>query len=51
MTLVAVAVVYIIQRCCCRGLFFNVPLLVFWILLGLLCIGAGKVRVCTIMPI
>ena len=27
-----------------NGLFFNVPLLVVWILLGLLCIGAGKVR-------
>lgn len=26
------------------GLLFNVPLLVVWILLGLLCIGAGKVR-------
>lgn len=26
------------------GLFFNVPLLVVWIMLGLLCIGAGKVR-------
>ncbi len=26
------------------GLFFNVPLLVMWILLGVLCIGAGKVR-------
>jgi AmpE protein len=26
------------------GLFFNVPLLVVWILLGVLCIGAGKVR-------
>ncbi len=26
------------------GLFFNVPLLVVWILISLLCIGAGKVR-------
>ena len=26
------------------GLFFNVPLLVVWILLGVLCIVAGKVR-------
>lgn len=43
MTLVAVAVVYIIQRLL-QGQLFNVPLLVFWILLGLLCIGAGKVR-------
>ncbi len=43
MTLVAVAVVYLIQRLL-QGQLFNVPLLVFWILLGLLCIGAGKVR-------
>ena len=43
MTLVAVAVVYIIQRLL-QGQLFNIPLLVFWILLGLLCIGAGKVR-------
>lgn len=27
-----------------RPRFFNVPLLVLWILLGVLCIGAGKVR-------
>ena len=27
-----------------EGLFFNVPLLVVWILIGLLCIGAGVVR-------
>lgn len=27
-----------------QGLFFNVPLLVFWIALGVLCIGAGQVR-------
>lgn len=27
-----------------QGLFFNVPLLVFWILVGLLCFGAGKAR-------
>lgn len=43
MTTVAVAVVYITQRLL-QGQLFNVPLLVFWILLGLLCIGAGKVR-------
>ena len=43
MTVVAVAVVYVIQRLL-QGQLFNVPLLVFWILLGLLCIGAGKVR-------
>ncbi len=34
MTLVAVAVVYIIQRLL-QGQLFNIPLLVFWILLGL----------------
>ncbi|MBJ3813427.1 beta-lactamase regulator AmpE [Shimwellia pseudoproteus] len=27
-----------------QGLLFNLPLLVFWVLVGLLCIGAGKVR-------
>ncbi|MBR7476015.1 beta-lactamase regulator AmpE, partial [Klebsiella pneumoniae] len=27
-----------------QGQLFNIPLLVFWILLGLLCIGAGTVR-------
>jgi len=27
-----------------QGLFFNVPLLVFWIALGVLCMGAGQVR-------
>ena len=43
MTAAAAAVVYVIQRLL-QGQLFNVPLLVFWILLGLLCIGAGKVR-------
>lgn len=43
MTAVAMVVVYLIQRAL-DGLLFNVPLLVFWILLGLLCIGAGRVR-------
>ena len=43
MTVAAAAVVFIIQRLL-QGQLFNVPLLVFWILLGLLCIGAGKVR-------
>lgn len=33
----------IIQRLL-QGQLFNIPLLVFWILLGSLCIGAGKVR-------
>ncbi|GHD93645.1 beta-lactamase regulator AmpE [Pseudocitrobacter faecalis] len=43
MTAVAMVVVFLIQRSL-DGLLFNVPLLVFWILLGLLCIGAGRVR-------
>lgn len=43
MAAVAMVAVYIIQRLL-HGVLFNVPLLVFWILLGLLCIGAGKVR-------
>lgn len=43
MTIVAMAVVGIIQRAL-SGVLFNVPSLIFWILLGLLCIGAGRVR-------
>jgi AmpE protein len=43
MTLVAMVIVYLIQRVL-FGVLFNVPLLVVWILIGLLCIGAGKVR-------
>ncbi len=43
MTIAAMAVVGIIQRVL-DGLLFNVPQLIFWILLGLLCIGAGRVR-------
>lgn len=43
MTLVAMALVGIIQRAL-SGVLFNVPSLIFWILLGLLCIGAGRVR-------
>lgn len=43
MTVVAMAVVFILLRGL-QGVLFNVPLLVVWILLGLLCIGAGKVR-------
>ncbi len=43
MTAVAMLVVFLCLRAL-YGLFFNVPLLVFWILLGLLCIGAGVVR-------
>lgn len=43
MTIVAMAIVWLLTRAL-HGLLFNVPLLVVWILLGLLCIGAGKVR-------
>lgn len=43
MTFIVMAVVGIVQRAL-EGVLFNVPLLVFWILLGLLCIGAGRVR-------
>ena len=43
MTAAAMLVVFLCLRAL-YGLFFNVPLLVFWILLGLLCIGAGVVR-------
>ncbi|MGL4723332.1 MAG: beta-lactamase regulator AmpE [Scandinavium sp.] len=43
MTIIAMAIVWVLTRAL-HGLLFNVPLLVVWILLGLLCIGAGKVR-------
>ena len=43
MTIVAMVIVGIIQRAL-EGVLFNVPLLLFWIPLGLLCIGAGRVR-------
>ncbi|MCS2160752.1 beta-lactamase regulator AmpE [Scandinavium sp. H11S7] len=43
MTVIAMAIVYVLQRAL-LGVLFNVPLLVMWILIGLLCIGAGKVR-------
>jgi len=43
MAVVAMLVAFLILQAL-EGLFFNVPLLVVWILLGLLCIGAGKVR-------
>lgn len=44
MTLVAMVVVFLLQRVL-HGVLFNVPLMVVWILIGLLCIGAGKVRI------
>ncbi|WP_312269960.1 beta-lactamase regulator AmpE [Pseudescherichia sp.] len=43
MAAVAMLVTFLLLRAL-YGLFFNVPLLVVWIMLGLLCIGAGKVR-------
>ena len=43
MTVLAMLIVFLCIRAL-QGIFFNVPLLVFWILLGLLCIGAGQVR-------
>lgn len=43
MTILAMLIVFLCVRAL-QGIFFNVPLLVFWILLGLLCIGAGQVR-------
>ncbi|MCX8984120.1 beta-lactamase regulator AmpE [Citrobacter portucalensis] len=43
MTLIAMGVTFLLLRAL-HGLLFNVPLLVAWILIGLLCIGAGKAR-------
>jgi Membrane protein required for beta-lactamase induction len=43
MTVLAMLVTFLILRAL-QGMFFNVPLLVVWILIGVLCIGAGKVR-------
>lgn len=43
MTVAIMLVTFLLLRAL-YGLFFNVPLLVAWILLGLLCIGAGKAR-------
>lgn len=43
MTLIAMGVTFLLLRAL-QGLLFNVPLLVAWILIGLLCIGAGKTR-------
>ncbi|MCE0826472.1 beta-lactamase regulator AmpE [Buttiauxella sp. A2-C2_NF] len=43
MTALCMLVVFLCIRAL-HGLFFNVPLLVFWIALGVLCIGAGQVR-------
>jgi Membrane protein required for beta-lactamase induction len=43
MAAIAMAIVYVLEKVL-YGILFNVPLLLMWILLGLLCIGAGKVR-------
>lgn len=43
MALIAMGVTFLLLRAL-QGLLFNVPLLVAWILIGLLCIGAGKTR-------
>ena len=43
MTLIAMGVTFLLLRAL-HGLLFNVPLLVAWIIIGLLCIGAGKAR-------
>ncbi|WP_342322201.1 beta-lactamase regulator AmpE [Kosakonia sp. BYX6] len=43
MTVLVMLVAFLILRAL-LGLFFNVPLLVVWVMIGLLCIGAGKVR-------
>lgn len=44
MTAIAMVVTFLLLQAL-KGLLFNVPTLVVWILLGVLCIGAGKVRV------
>ncbi|POT55933.1 regulatory signaling modulator protein AmpE [Citrobacter amalonaticus] len=43
MAIIAMLVAFLLLRAL-EGLLFNVPTLVAWILIGLLCIGAGKVR-------
>lgn len=43
MTLIAMVIVFLLQRAL-TGLLFNIPLLIMWVLVGVLCIGAGKVR-------
>lgn len=43
MTLVAMAIIALCLLAL-KGLFFGVPKLLFWIVVGLLCIGAGSVR-------
>ena len=43
MMIIAMVVTFLLLRAL-DGLLFNVPTIVAWILIGLLCIGAGKVR-------
>ena len=43
MTIIAMGATFLLLRAL-HGLLFNVPTLVVWLLIGLLCIGAGKVR-------
>lgn len=43
MTALCMLVVFLIMESL-EGILFNVPLLVFWVALGVLCIGAGQVR-------
>lgn len=43
MTMIAMGVTFLLLRAL-HGLLFNAPLLVAWILIGVLCIGAGKIR-------
>ncbi|HGY1780161.1 TPA: beta-lactamase regulator AmpE [Citrobacter amalonaticus] len=43
MMIIAMVITFLLLRAL-EGLLFNVPTIVAWILIGLLCIGAGKVR-------
>jgi AmpE protein len=43
MTMIAMGVTFLLLRAL-HGLLFNAPLLAAWILIGVLCIGAGKIR-------
>lgn len=43
MTIIAMGVTFLLLRTL-QGVLFNVPTLLVWLLIGLLCIGAGKVR-------
>ncbi len=43
MTIIAMGVTFLLLRAL-QEVLFNVPTLLVWLLIGLLCIGAGKVR-------